>query len=365
MSYEKLGEGSYGCVHKPSLICSDKKLSYNNKISKFMLSRHAIDEMKEYAIIHKIDKNNDFYLGVPTRCNVKKTPNAVSAVKKCKNIIKKYGSKTIKKSFKNFNILVMNDGGMDINNISKTVKQLEPIMVNKQIVKKIFVEFGRIFKGIITFQKHNIAHHDIKPQNIVYNIHTNRMNFIDFGHMINMNAEKQKAISSSSSIYNEPFWNYPLEIQFLNKKIFNFFSSLKMSERDIWFESLQRDIVNNNNTPFTKAYNIFMKDYLYEKSENDKLGIKKKYMSDFHTLIQKQLVKNAYIKVLDKSIRTIDVYGLGLTLQYFLAHCSHLLEPSCINKFETCFYNMVTPDLSKRYMIDQAYMEFERIVKSL
>jgi len=327
-----------------------------------MLSRHAMEEMKEYATIDKIDKHKEFYLGLPTRCNVKKTPNAVSAVKKCKHIIKKYGSKTLKKSFKKFNILVMNDGGMDIYYISKTLQQLDPTVENKQIVNKIFVEFGRIFKGIMTFQKHNIAHHDIKPQNIVYNIHTNRVNFIDFGHMLNMNAEKQKAMKSSSSMYDEPFWNYPLEIQFLNREYFSLFSSLTIKERDIWFESLKEDIQNRNNTPFTKAYNTFMRDYTYGKSENDRLDIEKKYMSDFHTFFVKQLVKNAYTKVLDKSIRTIDVYGLGLTLQYLLAHCSHILDPSCINEFESCFYNMVTPDLSKRYMIDQSYSEFSRIV---
>jgi len=365
MSYEKLGEGSFGCVHKPSLTCSDKKISYKNKVSKIMLSRHAMSELKEYAIIHKIDKHKDFYLGVPTRCKVKKTPKAVSAVKKCKHIVKRYGSKTIKKSFNKFNILVMSDGGIDIDYLAKTITQLNKTDENIETVKKIFIEFGRIFRGISTFQKHDIAHHDVKPQNIVYNMNTNRMNFIDFGHMRNMNSEKQQAMKSYSSIYSEPFWNYPLEIQFLNKDYFSFFSSMTTNEKEKWFLSLQEDIRKHNETAFTKAYHGFMGDYLYGKSENDRLIIEKKYMSDFHTFITNQLVKNAYEKILDKSIRTIDIYGLGLTLQYFLAHCSHLLKPYSIKAFESCFYKMITPDLAKRFTIDQAYSEFERIIKSL
>ena len=60
---EIIGEGGFGCVFKPSLKCADKKISYKNKISKWMLSKNAVEELQEYAVIAKADSNTDFYTG--------------------------------------------------------------------------------------------------------------------------------------------------------------------------------------------------------------------------------------------------------------------------------------------------------------
>ena len=40
-----IGEGAYGCVHKPSLICKDKKINLKNKISKLMNNENAEVEL--------------------------------------------------------------------------------------------------------------------------------------------------------------------------------------------------------------------------------------------------------------------------------------------------------------------------------
>ena len=75
-----IGEGAFGCVIKPSLPCDDKKLSYKNKISKVMISKEAIKELKEYKIISTVDKEKKFYLGVPTRCRLKKTKKTIKII---------------------------------------------------------------------------------------------------------------------------------------------------------------------------------------------------------------------------------------------------------------------------------------------
>ena len=45
-------EGTYGCVHKPSLKCKDKTIisKYNDKISKIMTKKNALEEMQSYKI---------------------------------------------------------------------------------------------------------------------------------------------------------------------------------------------------------------------------------------------------------------------------------------------------------------------------
>ena len=42
---EVIGEGSYGCVHRPSLQCTKKKVG-KNKISKLMTRKHLNKELK-------------------------------------------------------------------------------------------------------------------------------------------------------------------------------------------------------------------------------------------------------------------------------------------------------------------------------
>ena len=68
-----IGEGAAGCVHKPSLECKNKKIDYKNKVSKLMDIDNANDELDEYKLISKLDKNKDFYLGKPLSCLPAKT----------------------------------------------------------------------------------------------------------------------------------------------------------------------------------------------------------------------------------------------------------------------------------------------------
>ena len=49
-----LGEGAYGCVHKPSLKCKDKpNKNYDNKVSKVLRDTESIGELSEYKNIDK------------------------------------------------------------------------------------------------------------------------------------------------------------------------------------------------------------------------------------------------------------------------------------------------------------------------
>ena len=51
-----LGEGAYGCVHKPSLHClGDPTFDYKNYVSKLMKTSNAKAELKEFVTIHQYD----------------------------------------------------------------------------------------------------------------------------------------------------------------------------------------------------------------------------------------------------------------------------------------------------------------------
>ena len=56
-----IGEGSYGCVHRPSLECNKGKINYKNKVSKVLEKIDAKQELKEHNVIKKLDPDENFY----------------------------------------------------------------------------------------------------------------------------------------------------------------------------------------------------------------------------------------------------------------------------------------------------------------
>ena len=85
MSIPKVvGEGTYGCVHHPSLLCEGSNKRDIENVSKLMENDAALTELKEYVVIDKIDNNKEFYLGKPEKCKLGTQSENKKAVKKCK-----------------------------------------------------------------------------------------------------------------------------------------------------------------------------------------------------------------------------------------------------------------------------------------
>lgn len=350
-----IGEGSYGCVLKPSLLCADKKVSYKNKISKLMLTKDAIEELKEYVLISKVDKQKNFYLGVPTKCKVKKTMNALRSIRKC-NITKKY-LKTYD-DLDRFSLLVSPDGGINLKMLAKKIDGMRVNPKNIQFVRNFWKEAKRLFDGLLVFEKHSILHHDLKPHNIVYDIQRQRVNFIDFGHMRNIQTEIKKLIESDNWIYEYAFWNYPLEIQFLNKSVYMDFVGKPEEEREAFYDTLVQNVAASEDEPFTNAFYILM-DYLLPKnaSEKTKQRILQKYLDDYHDLL-KSLQTDQYMQFVERSIQSVDVYGLGLTLMYMLNHTRRFMPAEVVDKMEACFTRMTSANLANRYTISEAAVAY-------
>ena len=302
-------------------------------------------------------------MGVPTHCHVKRTKETIKAIEKCIHLKKKYfHKKSIKEGIKNLDLLVMKDGGMNLKMLSLMVNVMRVTRENSIKVKKIWIEMHKMFCGILLFQKHGIVHHDIKPQNIVYNINDHVANFIDFGHMRNISYEIKKSVASDNWIYDYPFWNYPLEIQFLNKNDYMKFASKSLSEKEKVFSDTLDDLHNNSDTKFVDAFRIFLDYIIYNKSKSEEKEMISKYLLAYHKMIIEQVMIDKYDKFLDKSVKSIDVYGLGMSL-YYLLNCSrHFLKEDMIIAMETCFFNMTTPNLIQRLSIEEAIDMYENIL---
>lgn len=182
MTSKVVGEGTYGCVLKPPILCDETSnlvsQDYANKISKIMTRQHAINENDEYRAINNIEGLDKYAITGPLLCKPLLDNNFNTSVKKCKTL-------KVKNAFKNskhdLRMLLLEDGGLSIyDHITKV------FMLQSLDEKKVFLtSLIKLFDGLLFFQSNEIMHRDIKLANMVYNVNNGRAKYIDFGLMTN------------------------------------------------------------------------------------------------------------------------------------------------------------------------------------
>ena len=53
---EVIGQGTYGCVHKPQMKCKDRPRKDETTVSKLMTRENANQELGEYSLIDFADE---------------------------------------------------------------------------------------------------------------------------------------------------------------------------------------------------------------------------------------------------------------------------------------------------------------------
>ena len=368
-----IGEGTYGCIHKPSLECKNrKKIDYTNKVSKVIDKDHAKSELKEYNMVSKIDTELKYYMGVPIKCQLKKTVKNKTSIDKCENTKLK---RAFEKNINSLSLLIMKDGGM---NLKEFAKRNADVGMNSEL-ELFWIELQRMFYGLFVFQKHNIIHYDLKPQNMVYDESTRRVNFIDFGHMRTM----KKAISDSSKSKNYLsvfHWSYPFECYFLNKINYTYFAKYNQQEKIGFYqtvlqktEELQKvkggegtrekensikPVIVNFDEVADEIVGFF--DYITSgMDEIQIIQVRQKYMEDFYNVLMYTIVPGGYDIFVKKSLKTIDSYGLGFSIIYVLNNIKSRMEnQEFVTRVYELGYKMTTPDLRKRILLEDALNEY-------
>ena len=289
MTSKVVGEGTFGCVLKPSLKCNtNKTIDYKDRVSKLMFDYDARNELKEYAYLSKIKGLEDYALIAPIYCKPKIDKIFDTSVKKCKN---EKVRTLLKKNKSELSLLLLHDGGINLYHYIQTIFPEQSLND-----KKIFLtSLINLFDGLIFFQRHKIIHRDIKLENIVYNIDNGKSKYIDFGLMTTKDKYVYNCKNNKESLGIS--WNYfPPENSCSNKNNFNDLHNPKCVDIKSYFKTHDNFLEH-----MTKSFDIYclslglMYIIPYLKRCNIKLG----FIIELTTLLSSYCIKNVNLRKTD------------------------------------------------------------------
>lgn len=269
-----ISHGAYGCILRPNISCKNKKESESNKISKiFEDHKNAKKEIKSQKKMKKIDPYSEFTVNMFDYCQVNIDP-VYNEIRKCPNFDSKLQGK--------YTQIIYEYGGIPL---SLAINKVDPMI--------LFPAFGNLLKGLIVMKKHKQCHLDIKPDNIVFNLETKKMAFIDFGlttHFKRVYDKRNMFVLSSSYAYYPP--EFQIGAAHVQKK--------ELDEFDIDFIDVEAMQIYNKLKKFINKF--YMETHWMEVYVNfTELVHKRENLKQF-------LVPSA-----------IDLYSLGITMLKLLA----------------------------------------------
>ena len=366
-----IGEGGYGCVHKPSIHCKKPpkpNFNYTNYVSKIMANKEAVTELHEFVIIEKIDPKNEYHLDTPILCEPDlDEPNVKKNIEKCKNI--KLTDIEAKPS--DYGILVLKYGGPDLKAFTKSYMKKYFAQNTTVKVDQFWLEVHHLIKGLKFFKEHGLVHNDIKPHNILYDFKNGTMKYIDFGLM----RPKKAVLNASKKDTNFLacfHWSYPLDCGFMNKSGYVLYKTLTNVKRENLKSQLSDLIIlgNSNTNIFKfpiknpKSFEIVFS-YLNPDGSIPNASIQQGYIDTFFNGFNQLISKKSYTKALDMFTDSIDVYGLGITLQFMANNFKqkNLLPLDDYTRLTTFFHKMYDFNpLTRVIDIDALLTEYETIL---
>ena len=339
-----VAEGTYGCVYRPPIKCKKGKKYRFGKVSKLMTRDAAKKEMKEYEFIETVDKKNKYYPGPPIECE----PDPIDA----DHEILPGECRVFEKNpnINDYKLLIYNDGGYDLNKFTQNNLTIYLSPNPQEQTDLFFLNAYNLFEGLKLFINKDLLHHDIKPQNIVFEPATFKFNYIDFGL-----AEKKSVLVSEiiSELNHENFhWSYPLEFGLLNDSKSYYFKNLDEDQLNDIKEEITQIIVDEN-TPNTYSIKPRSFNSFFRYAENRLSPVtKEKFIEDVFRGLRNYIhnPEKTYALLVNKLLGNVDVYALGFTMNHMINmfYDKGALSENDYFRYNRLFQRMFHPDINIR-----------------
>ena len=373
---EVIGEGGFGCVHQPSLMCNEDVISsYDGMISKTLLKNDADKELEEYEMIRRIDPSNNYHLGTPIKCKPRNNTYNITALQKCTK------SEVHSQPIEKLSLLIMKNGGKSIFNYAREISKIRPKSDGVHELKNVLFSLAKILEGLKTFQKTQVIHMDLHTGNVLYDPKSQKSYFIDFGFMLTMD--------DFLKLRTKIRWINPLESMFENHFGFKTYLELSSTERQRFVSEVlgnspvQKGILNTEKigeemnkfmkhifdeedknwfkNEFSKFYTIYFDDLnkqLPEKKHYSPLQTTENVSSSLHSDEYNQFVINAYYKLKRKNMYTFDIYSMSTIFLHLKRLAKYLGNSSISETLREITKSMYHPDNSQRIQIEELIIKY-------
>lgn len=329
-----LGKGSFGCVYVGSTLDNNK----HNKLIKLMIdSNDFLEEVKNTELINIIDKEL-------TSLKIEDiiVTNIAEELKNNHKSFKSISKCDFEGNDKIYQIVYdINNKGEDL----KIIKNNKSFPMSKFIT--IISKFKNLYESIYAYSKFDLINNDIKCNNIVYIDKIQKLSFIDFGLIQNINNFED--LNGYNILMKNLYVSY-YHVEY--RLIYYILNNIDVSV-------FINDYINDKN--FMKIINF---NNIY-KIENIKEDLKNLYEYYKKLYILKKDINQIFTY---DDINKFDLYSLSFTFYEFIIDCYHnnrenyKNNPRLIEKLSKIINNIILPsiclDTRKRISIKETLNRF-------
>jgi len=309
-----IGQGSFGCIYRPSLRCASTGSShppstYENKVSKVVKQKNEQDEMFGHELMDDIDPTFKFHFPRPHLCDPNTDPITVAKLENCSILRPSHVPR----------LLIMDDGGVSL--LSFCNDSLDTYLAPSPVKHTwMFWNAARnLLEAVHELREHGVVHNDIKPANIVFDPRITSFKLIDFGLTTTSEAIWDDA---KNNTYDRAqfYFAYPSECALMTWKRFNKYIELHPVVR--W---------NDPANKFRKGLRNNIKTQIWYRTGNEPTSTEvvapaDAFMREFIDMIRTFSSEpdinatDVFTSLIMDLIQIIDVFGVGLSLQFALVN---------------------------------------------
>ena len=247
------------------------------------------------------------------------------------------------------------NGGSSLAKIAAKFNKLTANDENRRKVEHLLLDVYKFLHETRYLAQQGMVNLQASPEYIVYDDNTGRVNLKKFDLMTTRKELTEKADYSRFKP-SEVAWFHPPEMSVINHR--NFDNILYKSESN---GDKDREVISRFRVIFYQDIET-IQSYLRDENEtgtNITTRLMNDYVRSFHGIYPRD---GGYERLVDKSLMTVDNYGLGFGLFSILKASKHLIDENLFNGFKRLFLKMSNFDVFQRPTPEEAFDRYKMII---